>query len=887
MRYLLFLSVYFFVVNTASAQSQQVIDSLNRAYRNATHDTTRVLVLTEIASFYLRSKSDTALSITDKALQLSETANFKKGTGKVFYTIGLFHQNRNKYPLALEYYQKNLKIQEEIRDKKGLATTFNSIGNVYYYQGNYPSALEYYQKGLKTNEETGDKKSIAASLGNIGNIYNNQSNYTLALEFYQKSLKIKEEIGDKRGIATSFHSMGAIYSKTGNDLLALEYYRKNLDMQQEIGDKRVMAASLTNLGNIYSRMGNYPLALEYYQKSVKINEEVGNKTGIASSLNNAGVIYSKLGNSDKALAYHQEGLKINEELGDRKGIATNSLNIGIIYNSQKKYSLALEYYQKSLKTNEEIGDKRGALTTMNSIGMLYSTLGNLTLALEHYQKSLKIAEGINDKEGQIYSLNGLAQVTKQQQQDFDKSILYAQKGLQIAQEVKTPAEIKALSETLYQTYKLKGDYVKALEYHELYKSINDSLFNVDKAKAIANLEAKAEVERKEKEIALLSKDKDLLQKDNELQRIENERQRNARLALEKQAEADRLFSLARQEQDMRKQDSLMSLATRKKLEAEKLKAIEQSLKADNRAKILEIQREKDENQQQLYINYGISAGLLVVLILSAFIYRTKEKVQIQNKEILRKNDEINQQKEEIQAQAQQLSTANATKDKLFAIIGHDLRSPIASLQGIFTLIASGGLTQQEFESVSKNLLEGVNNVSFTLNNLLNWANSQMKGIEPIFSAIQLSALAQENIDFLENIAQNKKITLHNHISRQANAWADTNQISLVFRNLISNAIKFTPPGGSVSVDAESDVQYWKVTIQDTGVGIPGEKIDLIFRKNQSFTTYGTQGEKGTGLGLTLCQEMIEKNNGQIGVESEPGQGTTFWFALPIFTGSTH
>lgn len=266
---------------------------------------------------------------------------------------------------------------------------------------------------------------------------------------------------------------------------------------------------------------------------------------------------------------------------------------------------------------------------------------------------------------------------------------------------------------------------------------------------------------------------------------------------------------------------------------------------------------------------------------AALLAKTQENERLVMEQNILLEKKVAERTALLDQQAKQLSMANSTKDQLFSIIGHDLRTPIAGLQGVLTLIMSGDITQKEFESVSKELLGKVRNLSFTLNNLLKWANSQMGGMAPAPLSTSLIALANENTDFLESMFNDKKITLRNHIPQEALVWADANQISVVFRNLISNALKFTPEGGEIKLFAEKLENYWKVSIQDSGVGIPLDKLNLVFKKNQAFTTYGTKGEKGTGLGLVLCQEMIEKNNGQIGVDSQEGKGTTFFFTLPL------
>jgi tetratricopeptide (TPR) repeat protein len=478
------------------------------------------------------------------------------------------------------------------------------------------------------------------------------------IKIAQKALQMSEKINFDKGKAKAWHNMGiGSYSK-GKYAEAIFYYQSAFETFDKMQDKKGMAGSWNNMGLVYQDQGNYPLALEYYQKSLRIKEQLGDKRDIATSLSNMGLVYKEQGNYSLALEFQQKGLKLKEEIGGKQGIANSLNNIGAIYDMQGRYDLALEYYQKSLKIKEELGNKRGIETSLSNIGSVYFNQGNYSLASEYYQKSLKIAEDIGDKNGQTYPLTGLAQIA-QKQKDYDKSIMYAQKSLQIAQEIKANAEIKEASKALFGTYKLKGNYDKALEYHELFKKMQDTIFNVEKSKVIANLEAVVEIERKAKEI-------EIFRKDVKLQQIEKEREKSRRLAIEKQAEAERLSALAENEKNKRKQDSLRLLARETQLESDKLKANELKLKAESQtrkvelqARELQLQKEKEAKEFQQYINYLVVMGLLSVAIFAYFIHRSRQKEKKAKEEVALQKEEIQQINEELQVT---LTTVNQQKN---------------------------------------------------------------------------------------------------------------------------------------------------------------------------------------------------------------------------------
>ncbi len=263
--------------------------------------------------------------------------------------------------------------------------------------------------------------------------------------------------------------------------------------------------------------------------------------------------------------------------------------------------------------------------------------------------------------------------------------------------------------------------------------------------------------------------------------------------------------------------------------------------------------------------------------------KLEQKVKIRTEELQIMNEDLMQSNEKIMESSKELEKLNATKDKLFAIIGHDLRSPINSLKGLMSLVTDYNMSADEFREISNKLKNGVEYVHFTLNNLLFWANSQMHGIQTNPKQISLYEIAKENCDLFQEIALGKKINLSNEINENTMVWADSDQVNLIFRNLISNAIKFTGQGGEIRLKAEAQNGFHQIVITDTGVGIQKDIATKLFNIALQVNTFGTDNEKGTGLGLILCKDFIEKNGGKIWVESTEGVGSRFYFTLPTTT----
>ncbi len=276
--------------------------------------------------------------------------------------------------------------------------------------------------------------------------------------------------------------------------------------------------------------------------------------------------------------------------------------------------------------------------------------------------------------------------------------------------------------------------------------------------------------------------------------------------------------------------------------------------------------------QQRYVNAALL--ILLIFIFVTFLVHRNQKIQKKlNTELTAKQDIL--EKREVE-----LNESNETKTKLFSIIGHDLRGPIGALKELLKLFGEGEMGQKEFLDFIPKLRDDIDHIFFTLNNLLSWGRTQMNGSVTQPTLMDLDPIVEENINLLSEIAKKKSIEIVNQVPENTKTWSDTNQIDIVIRNLISNALKFTPMNGKVTVSAVDMTNCWQISVRDTGVGMDKITLGKLFDKSSNISTYGTNNEKGTGLGLSLCKEMVEKNKGTIWVESSLDSGSCFYFTLP-------
>jgi signal transduction histidine kinase len=269
----------------------------------------------------------------------------------------------------------------------------------------------------------------------------------------------------------------------------------------------------------------------------------------------------------------------------------------------------------------------------------------------------------------------------------------------------------------------------------------------------------------------------------------------------------------------------------------------------------------------------ISLSLLFIAVVVAY-------AQYRNSRLRKKaNDLLREKNDQIELQSKRLEEMNDIKMHLFSIIAHDLRVPLSSLYGFITLNQMDELSKEKIQELIPELDDKFRYTSNLLNNLLNWAKSQLGGYKVIPEPINLKELVVENEKLLAFQAEEKQIRIQNNL-KDITVFADKNMIGLVVLNLLSNAIKFTPEKGSITLWAEQNDTFIQFNIKDSGVGIPEDKLSLLFEETSFYTTDGTNAEKGTGLGLMLCKDFIRKNNGAFWAVSQVGNGSTFSFTIP-------
>jgi signal transduction histidine kinase/tetratricopeptide (TPR) repeat protein len=642
------------------------------------------------------------------------------------------------------------------------------------------------------------------------------------IERLRKSKDFKETDTVYIGLLNDLGKELRFYSNDSLLILSEEALRLSKKAEFVKGQSR----SYLGMGNYYSDKGTRVAAINNFTKALILAKNMDDCRLMLRIMNNLATEYSFKGDYAKALNLFLEGVEIADLKGEKEMLSIMNENIAGLYASQKDFDQALVFYEKVKRLNDEIADDLNTAETMSNLASLYADMGKLDYAMFSINRSIAIFEDYNVMDWLAYAYEIKGKVYLKQEK-YQWALYWYRQG------------------ELLQHEDLDDDRGKI----DLYNGMAEAYFGQGKDSLSQKYALEAfDISNKIKFLEGTQKCARTLYNINK-----NKKEFEKALAFH-EIYQELTDTLHRNEN----KKSLTLLKTRAEYDQQKVALIK-------------------ENQIALAKQRGlIYAAIIVLVIFSVITFFIKRAEKIQK----RLNKELQNKTEKLEIQEAALTDSNDTKTKLFSIIGHDLRGPIGALQGLLQLFTDGEMNKTEFFDFIPKLKNDVDHIYFTLNNLLSWGNSQMNGAKIKPSVVTLESLVDENINLLSEVAVAKSIKIVSELTGNTLVWSDSNQIDIVVRNLISNALKFTPENGMVTIKAREKNDLWEVSVRDTGVGMDKMTVEKLFKKNANITTYGTNNEKGTGLGLSLCKEMIEKNGGSIWVESALRKGSTFYFTLP-------
>ncbi|TDE14840.1 tetratricopeptide repeat-containing sensor histidine kinase [Dyadobacter psychrotolerans] len=562
----------------------------------------------------------------------------------------------------------------------------------------------------------------------------------------------------------------------------------------------------------------------YSQQALLLSEKLSYRRGQAVAYKNMALFYMLIHGDVTSLKYLNASLSIFSSLKDSANIAGVVNYIGCFYASVKDYKKALPYF---LRSETILGERQNPIryTIWSNTGACYEDLKQYGKASLYYDRIKKHADKSKDYRWIVTSLYQTASLQMARQQ-FDQALSMGNQALGIIQSQNvSPREAQIIYMLMGDlAFKFK-DYQQARKFYQLCESSLTKLGSREDLSLIFYKNHLLDSIAGNFQSALGNLKKYQLIKDSVINQNKNQ--------------IIALYDV--------------------KYEVDQ-----------NEAKTTRLIAEKNTDDKVIFYQrliIGVALlGLFVIIFALLRLRKLNDKLQDLNYKIARQNTELEE--------------ANSVKTKIFSVIAHDLRSPFAEFVGILELTEHQLISQEEITGLLPSINRTVRSTMGMMDNLLIWSKKQMNGVQINPENIDLAGLVSDGIEKLQTQVSKKNLIVTTSHLEKTSGWADAEMIRIVIRNLLSNAVKFTAPQGSIRIESYNSDKEVILTIKDSGVGLSPVQLNQLFSLHIQ-STKGTQNESGTGLGLTICRDLIELNNGSIRAESVLGQGSTFYVSLPL------
>jgi signal transduction histidine kinase len=568
-------------------------------------------------------------------------------------------------------------------------------------------------------------------------------------------------------------------------------------------------------------------------------------------------------NASKGIEYFEKGITLASSLNEKEKLARLYILNGFCYRIKADFDKSLENYLNATRIYEK-EDKRNKLgSAYISVADVYSDIKNIKKASEYYDK----AEIIILKQKDSFELSHLyfeKGILFDKDKDHETSMQYFQKAYAIGKLLKNDMVITNALSAIGANYKSSGKVKEALNCYDTVKQIYTQN-NKETADLMASLYinyGEAYLKGNDLTNAKAAFEKSISYATSAgLADIEmNNYKSLATLYGNKKDYANQVFYLSKYHN---LKDSLYTSDSKNQLT--QLEADYKIEKKNSEIAKKEVEVSKGKQQRNIFIS--VAAGMLLLLGgLSFFYTRIKNK----NTQLAKQNIQINKQKDELQ-------TLNSVKDRLFSIISHDLRNPLVTLRSYLSLSDNTNISEEKKQVFKKQTSQAVSQTTDMLDNLLVWANMQIKNTNANVTPVDIEEVVLDAIDNVNAQSQQKNITIHKNI-QVASALGDKNILNIALRNLLTNAIKYSGENKNIFISTTQKNNQILLSVKDEGIGMTTKQIADI-QNNEPETTKGTQGEKGSGLGLFLVKELLAKANNKLTIESEEGKGSVFTIGL--------
>lgn len=653
------------------------------------------------------------------------------------------------------------------------------------------------------------------------------------LKFSSDALKLSEKIKYKFGMGRSYRNLGYHYLYKNKKEKAFEYLHKYFDISESEGNKKEIALATSDFGYFYFTLQEYESGLKYIEQSIKYFKEYKDTLNLIFGLVQKSSTLFYINRTVESAAASAEALKYAEAKKDTANICVSYINLSLSYINLRNFKKSLEYSLKAQPYLEKVNDYYNLWVVFSNIAYYYEELKNYNEALKYRMRAIETAKKSKDEAQVAEAESGLA-YTYCLMKNYPVALEYSNRALAVAEKSKDRMFLSTVLETAAKIHVAVKNYDLAIEYANRINEINTD---------------PNEKQNRVNSYQILS------------DAYEGKGDYKKSLQYHKMFKAiyDSVY-----DKDISSQ--LIELQT--KLETEQKEKENELLKKEQELNSIVIKK------QAVFIII-FSIAVIILIALSFFLIRSNKK----RKKI---NSLLQEQKIEIEEYAHKMKELNATKDKFFSIIAHDLKNPFIALIGISTILLEKHKTLTEEKKIDflTKLYNTTKHSYSLLENLLQWSRAQMGNIKMHPEKIGVAVFIDRSIMLLKNNADAKRISITQNIKEDYCVLADANMLDTIMRNLLGNAIKFTNENGKIEISASNDEKNVIICVKDNGVGIKEESKKILFTFGAGGTTAGTKNEKGSGLGLVLCKEFVEKQNGRLWLESKIGEGSAFYFSIP-------
>jgi signal transduction histidine kinase len=596
-------------------------------------------------------------------------------------------------------------------------------------------------------------------------------------------------------------------------------------------------------------------------------------------LKTKGEIYQKRLVYDRSLVYYRKAYDEFIKEDNWQEIGSCALSIGNILYELADFSEAYNQYLQSLNAFEKSGNRRGVAMMENNLGMVSHEMGKLEEARNHYQRAYEIYHNDEYVIDECRALNNIGRILYDNQQ-YDSALVYYQDVLVIIESEKDTSEasqkiLLSVYNNMALSYREKGDQRSAMDYLRRSLSLAQLLGDQYDLGSVFTSMGSLYGAMKQQDSALFYLHRALrIAKEYGFKRLELETYEELAVL---HANVGNYISAYNWHL---RYDTVYKILFNENQAAQMAR---QRAHYEQELKDSEIEQLMSESQVQKMLN-KVYLGFMVVVVALALVIainlRSKKRT---NQMLAERNLQLSSALQKLSESETESQNLNRSKDRIFSVVAHDLRNPVAAIMGFSELLYDNfdQFTPETQKEYVLQILQGTQRIQGLLENLLIWARSQMKAVKYAPEFIRVKKVVEDCVKELKPNFDHKKVECLIRMDRKCEVYADKSMLNTVFRNLLMNAIKFSFPGGKVRITSETNGENCRVMVTDEGIGIQPEIQEKLFDANEEITSPGTTGESGSGLGLVICKEFIERNDGEISVESEPGNGSTFTIALPI------